>query len=130
MNSEESFGLADDNTNTAENPDMPGEDLAQADASNTEPNPTTEYVNTLISFEHLVVGLTIENARSSADIPNPCTCLVLDGIHGDDSPCPLANNGEGGWAREVHDPEIPIDKASFRADATISRLFNYLPPHQ
>ncbi|KAI9883089.1 MAG: hypothetical protein M1823_005143 [Watsoniomyces obsoletus] len=74
-----------------------------------------------------------------------CTCHPMGNTHGVDRPCPLANDGKGGWARNTNDNTgddgeqtrptdgsgntdgNPHDKTTFRADATISRLFNMVP---
>ncbi|KAI9884318.1 MAG: hypothetical protein M1823_003904 [Watsoniomyces obsoletus] len=74
-----------------------------------------------------------------------CTCLLLNNVHGVDHECPLAKDGKGGWAHNTNDNTgdkdgetrptdgsgntdgNPHDKTTFRADATISRLFNMVP---
>ncbi|KAI9882106.1 MAG: hypothetical protein M1823_006150 [Watsoniomyces obsoletus] len=74
-----------------------------------------------------------------------CTCLLLHNVHGVDHECPLANDGKGGWAHNTNDNTgdkdggtrptdgsgntdgNPHNKTTFRADATISWLFNMVP---
>lgn len=59
-----------------------------------------------------------------------CTCLVLDGVHGVDAPCPLAEQAPAQPTNPEDPDDNPDNESNFPQEAVISRIFKHLPTSQ